>query len=172
MSVVHRLGSFRLVVAVLAAVTAVHMAMIAFGNITDYGTNYEFVAHVLAMDTTFQTPQTMWRAITSPMLVTTAYIAIIIWEAIAAIVLIVATVFWLRAGLNGHGTALARRLSNVGWMMWILLFGLGFITIGGEWFLTWQSEEWNGLQPALQNFLIASVALILGRLSEGEPAPS
>ncbi len=43
--------------------------------------------------------------------------------------------------------------------MWVLLFGVGFLAIGGEWVRMWQSEKWNGLQPALQNFLIAWEAL-------------
>ena len=50
--------------------------------------------------------------------------------------------------------------------MWVLLFGVGFLAIGGEWFQMWQSEKWNGLQPALQNFLIATVALVVAHLPE------
>ena len=50
--------------------------------------------------------------------------------------------------------------------MWILLFGVGFLAIGGEWFEMWQSQQWNGLQPATFNFLIASAGLILTRLPD------
>jgi predicted small integral membrane protein len=97
MRVFHTFGSLRVVVAALAAITAVQMALIAFGNITDYETNHQFVVHVLAMDTTFQSPNMMWRAITSPALVTVVYVAIIVWETVAALVLIAATVAWVRA---------------------------------------------------------------------------
>lgn len=143
-------------VAVLAAITAVQTTLIAVGNITDYDTNYQFVVHVLAMDTTFQSPDTMWRAITSPTLATLTYLAIIVWESVAALVLIAATVAWVRGPADT-----ARRLSSIGWLMWIVLFGGGFIAIGGEWFQMWQSSDWNGLDAALRHVIIAGIALIL-----------
>ena len=156
-----RLGTIRTVVALLALSTGLQMAFIAFGNITDFGTNQAFVIHVLAMDTTFNSPHTMWRAITSTGVDDAAYIAIIAWEVISAVVLIAAFVAWVRGRATG-----ARQLSIIGWLMWVLLFALGFIAIGGEWFEMWQSSKWNGLQPALQNLIIASVGLILTALVE------
>jgi predicted small integral membrane protein len=158
-----RIGGRRFVVIVLTAMTALQMALIAFGNITDFGTNQAFVQHVLAMDTTFRSPDMMWRAITSPGLQNTAYVVIIVWETLTALVLIAAFVAWLRAR-----TDTARRLSTLGWVMWVLLFGIGFIAIGGEWFQMWQSDKWNGLQPALQNFLIATAALVIAHLPAKE----
>jgi predicted small integral membrane protein len=156
-----RIGGLRFAVIVLTGMTALQMALIAFGNITDYGTNQAFVQHVLAMDTTFRSPDMMWRAITSPGLQNTAYVVIIAWEVLTAVVLIAALVLWIRAR-----DAAARRLSTLGWVMWVLLFGVGFLAIGGEWFQMWQSDKWNGLQPALQNFLIATVALVVTHLPE------
>ena len=156
-----RIGGLRFAVVVLTAMTALQMTLIAFGNITDFGTNQAFVQHVLAMDTTFRSPDMMWRAITSPGLQNAAYVVIIAWEALSALVLIAALVQWIR-GKDGT----ARRLSTLGWVMWVLLFGVGFLAIGGEWFQMWQSEKWNGLQPALQNFLIATVALVVAHLPE------
>ncbi|MDS0132260.1 MULTISPECIES: DUF2165 domain-containing protein [unclassified Amycolatopsis] len=157
-----RFGGLRFAVVVLTGMTALQMALIAFGNITDFGTNQAFVQHVLAMDTTFRSPDTMWRAITGTGLQNAAYVVIIAWETLTALVLIAAFVAWLR------GSASARRLSTLGWVMWVLLFGVGFLAIGGEWFQMWQSDKWNGLQPALQNFLIATVALVVAHLPERE----
>jgi predicted small integral membrane protein len=164
MTVLQRLGGLRTVVAVLAAITAVQTTLIAFGNITDYETNHQFVVHVLAMDTTFQSPDMMWRAITSPTLATLAYLAIIVWESVAALVLIAATVAWVRGQV-----VTARRLSSIGWLMWIVLFAGGFIAIGGEWFQMWQSSDWNGMDAALRHVIIAGLALILNHLPAGEP---
>jgi predicted small integral membrane protein len=48
--------------------------------------------------------------------------------------------------------------------MLIALFAGGFIVIGGEWFAMWQSTQWNGLQPALQNTILAAFALLLVHL--------
>jgi predicted small integral membrane protein len=159
-------------VAVLTAITASYLLLVVLGNVTDYGTNRAFVEHVLAMDTTFQSPNTMWRAITSPGLVTVAYLAIIAWEAVAALVLVAAFVSWLRVVFGGQDAATARLLSSTGLVMVVLLFGGGFIAIGGEWFQMWQSKSWNGLQAALQNFLVASVGLVLVHVVGRERKPA
>jgi predicted small integral membrane protein len=104
----------------------------------------------------------MWRAITSTGVQNAAYVVIIAWETLTALVLIAAFVGWLR------GSPWGRRLSTLGWVMWVLLFGVGFIAVGGEWFQMWQSDKWNGLQPALQNFLIATAALVIAHLPAKE----
>ncbi len=164
MGLLARFGGLRFAVAVLTAMTAVQVTLIAVGNITDFGTNQAFVHHVLAMDTTFKSPDMMWRAITSTGLQDTAYVVIIAWETLTALVLIAALVYWIRALATRTDDRAARRLSTLGWSMWVLLFGLGFIAIGGEWFQMWQSKSWNGLQAALQNFIIATAALIIAHL--------
>ena len=37
----------------IVAVIALFFTVVAFGNITDYGTNWQLVQHVLSMDTRF-----------------------------------------------------------------------------------------------------------------------
>ncbi|MFF7730321.1 DUF2165 domain-containing protein [Streptomyces sp. NPDC008001] len=157
-----RLGGLPFAAAALTATVALYMALVAFGNITDFGTNREFVRHVLAMDTTFQDDDLMWRAITDRTLQDIAYVAIIVWETLAAVVLVAGTVLWVR-GLTrpGAGFQRARRVSTLGLVMVLLLFGAGFIAIGGEWFAMWQSQKWNGLQAAGRNFLLAGFVLVL-----------
>ena len=49
---------------------------------TDYGSNYEFVRHVLMMDSTFRGNHGMWRAVNSPLVHTAFYIGIIAWESV------------------------------------------------------------------------------------------
>jgi len=158
------MGSLRAVVAVLTVITALQMTLIAVGNITDYETNHQFVVHVLGMDTTFHSPHLMWRSITSPTLTTIAYLLIIAWEALSALVLIAAAVAWIRSFGGRVATDTARRLSTLGWLMWLVLFAGGFIAVGGEYFQMWQSTKWNGLQSALQNIIIASFALVIANL--------
>ncbi|MBV8932238.1 MAG: DUF2165 domain-containing protein, partial [Kutzneria sp.] len=121
MRVLAWLGSLRLVVAVLTAVSALQIGLVTLGNITDYGTNYAFVQHVFAMDTTFRSPNVMWRAVTDPTLVTIGYVLIIGWEALTTLVLSAGLVAWLR------GSRLGRSLSSLGWLMQAMLFGGGFI---------------------------------------------
>ncbi|MFJ3617887.1 DUF2165 domain-containing protein [Streptomyces iakyrus] len=155
-------GTLTLAATLLTATIALYMALVAFGNITDFGTNQQFVRHVLAMDTTFKDEDLMWRAVTSRGLQDAAYVAIIVWETVAALVLIYGSWLWAR-----RDDVRARRMSTYGLLMVMLLFGAGFIGIGGEWFSMWQSEDWNGLDAATRVFLFSGVVLIVNQL----PAP-
>jgi predicted small integral membrane protein len=144
----------------LTATVALYTALVAFGNITDFGTNQQFVRHVLAMDTTFKDDDLMWRAVTSHAWEDAAYVAIIVWESLAALLLIAATFLWARRHPR------ARQLSTVGLLMLLLLFGAGFIATGGEWFAMWQSKTWNGLDAATRVVVLSGVVL-LGDASAG-----
>ncbi|MBE8473791.1 DUF2165 domain-containing protein [Streptomyces justiciae] len=154
--------ALHLTATLLTATVALYMALVAFGNITDFGTNQQFVRHVLAMDTTFKDDDLMWRAVTSKGLQDTAYVAIIVWETVSALVLIYGT--WLYARRNDLR---ARRFSTYGLLMVQLLFGAGFMAIGGEWFSMWQSADWNGLDAALRVFVLSGVVLIVVHLPSG-----
>ncbi|MFJ5732355.1 DUF2165 domain-containing protein [Streptomyces paradoxus] len=159
-------GALSLAATLLTATIALYMALVAFGNITDFGTNQQFVRHVLAMDTTFKDEDLMWRAITSRGLQDAAYVGIIVWETVAALVLIYGSWLWAR-----RDDLRARRMSTYGLLMVMLLFGAGFIAIGGEWFSMWQSEDWNGLDAATRVFLFSGVVLIVNQLSAPRAQP-
>jgi predicted small integral membrane protein len=163
-----RLGTLPVAVAVLTLITAAYYLLVAIGNITDFGTNQQFVIHVFEMDTTFNDDDVMWRSIGSSAIQNFAYLLIILWEVLIAAVLIWAFVAWVRALRAGGGYDKPRRLSTLGWIMILLLFAGGFIVIGGEYFQMWQSEDWNGLDPALQNVVIAGLALIIAHLPSRE----
>ncbi len=150
---------------VLTGILALYITLVALGNITDFGTNQDFVRHVLAMDTTFKDDDLMGRAITSRGLQDTAYVAIIVWETAAALVLLLATWRWIRRDHDG-----ARRLTTYGTLLLMVLFGAGFIAIGGEWFAMWQSSDWNGLDAATRVFLLSGVVLIVAHLPLGAEA--
>ncbi|MGC3002061.1 DUF2165 domain-containing protein [Streptomyces sp. G35A] len=152
-------GALPLTAALLTASVALYMTFVAFGNITDFGTNQAFVRHVLAMDTTFKDDDLMWRAITSEGLQDAAYVAIIVWETAAALVLLYGTWLWFR---RDHDQA--RRVSTYGLLMVMLLFGAGFLAVGGEWFAMWQSEDWNGLDAATRVFVFSGVVLLVNHL--------
>lgn len=155
-----RVSSLPLASTLLVGTVALYMALVAFSNITDFGTNQQFVRHVFAMDTTFKDEDLMWRAIESKGIQDAAYVLIIIWETVSALILIAATYFWARA-LGNRAFPTARRYSTLGLLMVLLLFGAGFIAIGGEWFVMWQSGDWNGLDAALRVFLLSGVVLLV-----------
>jgi len=162
-----RLGSLPFACGLLVFLNGLYLALVAFGNITDYGTNEPFVQHVLSMDTTNfgADPGTnldddvMWRAIKNDTLHTIAYIGIIAAETLGAVILLWATFTWLRDGGNGYRQA--RALSTLGLLLFIAIFMGGFIAIGGEWFQMWKSDAWNGLDPAFRNSALALLTLVL-----------
>jgi predicted small integral membrane protein len=162
------LGTLPVACTVLTAINGLYILLVVVGNIRDYDTNYAFVQHVLAMDTTNfggepgvgLDPDIIGRAITTPAVQTAAYLAIILWEALTAVLFLAATALWLGA-LRSRQFTHARRVATSAFLMLVILFMGGFITIGGEWFQMWRSDEWNGLQPAFQNTTLALFGLVL-----------
>jgi predicted small integral membrane protein len=135
--------------------------LVTFGNITDYGSNYAFVQHVLSMDTTFPGNALMYRAISSPFLWNLAYWLIILGEGITCILFLIAS--WrLWSVRNGSAAAFNAAKSGVavaatmGFLVWFL----GFMVIGGEWFAMWQSQTWNG-QDAAFKFYVTILAVLI-----------
>ncbi len=162
-----KLGTLPVAAAVLVALNGLYILLVAFGNITDFGTNQAFVHHVLAMDTTNfgappgteLDPDVMWRAITNTTVQNIAYIGLIVGERATVLVLVAAIVFWIRERDTGY--RVARALSTIGLLMLLLLFTGGFIAIGGEWFQMWKSTAWNGLDPAFRNSVLAMITLVV-----------
>lgn len=157
----------------LTAAMALFMTLVAFGNITDYGSNWQYVQHVLSMDTTFNSPNLMWRAVTDPALQTLAYLLIIATEAASAAIL-----WWGSARLWRHRRAAAVRFNAAkdvaiaGLTLAMLLWLTGFMTIGGEWFAMWQSQVWNGQDSASRFLAFTGLVLIFLSLPDGGPAPA
>ena len=146
--------------AALIGSIALFFTLVAFGNVTDYGSNWEFVQHVLSMDTTFPNSTLRWRAITNPGLQTAGYWSIIGWEAITAAVLWVGAVRLLWAA-SPNEVRRAKETAAVGLVFGFLLYSVGFVSIGGEWFAMWQSETWNGQQKAFNFLAMISAVLIV-----------
>ena len=56
----------RLVKTALLLAVALYYFLVVFNNLTDYNSHYQFVRHMLMMDTTFPGNRAMWRAVNSP----------------------------------------------------------------------------------------------------------
>ncbi len=145
----------------LVAATALFLALVVLNNITDYGSNYAFVEGVLSMSTTFPDNTLMWRSIESPLIYTIFYWSIILWEAAAMGLCIWGTVVLLKS-LNASAEDFnrAKKFASAGLTLSLLQWYVAFITVGGEWFLMWQSEEWNGQDAAFRMFGIIGITLI------------
>ena len=143
------------------AAVALHMTLVAAGNITDYGTNWAFVQHVLAMDTTFHSPALMWRAVTDPTLQAAAYLAIIAAETAGAVLLWAGLARLWRARAAGPEAFHAAKGLALFALMWCFaIWVAGFIAIGGEWFAMWQSATWNGQEAATRFAAVTGIAMI------------
>jgi predicted small integral membrane protein len=147
-------------VACVAAV-ALFASVVAFGNVTDYGTNWAFVQHVLAMDTIFPDSTIRWRAVTAPTLQQASYIAIIAAEALTALLCWIGAWRLLAATHAPAGAfAAAKGFAIAGLTLGFLIWQVGFMTIGGEWFGMWQSTQWNGIASAFR-FQITILAVLI-----------
>ncbi len=145
----------------LVATVALFFTLVAIGNVTDYGSNFTFVQHVLAMDTTFKSPALMWRAIENPTFHHVAYVGIIAWEIATAILLWVGVArLWGARSAPRRQFQGARGPAVLGLTAGFLLYGAGFIGIGGEWFAMWQSQTWNGQRSAAIFLLLIGLALL------------
>jgi predicted small integral membrane protein len=148
--------------AALVAAIALFASLVAFGNLTDYNTNFAFVQHVLSMDTIFSFSTIKYRAITDPALQRAAYAVIIAVEAVTALLCWIGAVMLVRRLRADAGTFnRAKTFAVLGLTLGFLLWQVGFMSIGGEWFGMWQSQQWNGVPSAYRFVLVIGVVLIL-----------
>ena len=155
-------------IAMVAAI-ALFATVVAFGNITDYGTNFAFVQHVLSMDTIFERSTIHYRAVTSPALHHLAYAAIIATEALTAVLCWIGAYALLRR-LRAEAAVFnrAKTFAVAGLTLGFLLWQVGFMTIGGEWFGMWQSQSWDGVPSAFRFVMVIAAVLIVVVLPDGE----
>ena len=145
----------------LMATIALWLALVAFGNLTDYGSNLVFVQHVLAMDSIFPDAAIHYRAIHAPLLQHAAYVLIITTETLAAVLCGLGA--WRLWRARRASAALFRRSARVavaGLTLGLLLWLGGFMAIGGEWFGMWMSSQWNGLASAFRFVVVLLLALV------------
>ena len=51
--------------------------------------------------------------------------------------------------------------------MWLV----AFISVGGEWFLMWQSRAWNGEETAFRDFTMVGIVLLVLMFPERDVQP-
>jgi predicted small integral membrane protein len=145
----------------LVASIALFFTIVAFDNISDYDSNWQFVQHVLSMDRTFPDSKLHWRATIDPNIQRAAYWLIIATQVSTAALLWLGTVRLL-ATIGANGFMRAKTLAVLGLTVGLLLYMVGFVTIGGEWFAMWQSATWNGQQKAFEfTSMIVGVMIVL-----------
>jgi predicted small integral membrane protein len=151
----------RLSKCILVLAVAFFYTLVVFNNTTDYNSNYQFVRHVLQMDSTFPGNHGMWRAMNQPSIYTIFYLSIIVWETVTSVLGWWAGIAMLRALRSPvarfqRAKTLAIAALTLGMLMWFV----AFLSVGGEWFLMWQSKVWNGQDEAFRMFVVLGIVLL------------
>jgi len=146
----------------LVAGIALFYMLVVFDNLTDFDSNYQFVRHVLSMDSTFPGNHGMWRALPSPAFHMAFYLSIIAWEIASTILLWWGVARLLRAlRLSASVFNAAKRVAVLSLTLSMLMWLVAFLSVGAEWFLMWQSKTWNGQDPAFRMFAVVGLVLLI-----------
>ena len=154
---------------VMVLALAAFAFMVTFNNITDYGSNFAFVQHVLSMDTTFPDNAAMYRAITTPALWHAGYWLIIAGEGLTFVLLLIGGIAMFGArGASAAAFEASKRWAIAGATVGFLVWFFGFMVVGGEWFLMWQSDIWNGQDAAFKFYMAILGVLVFVNQADGE----
>jgi predicted small integral membrane protein len=156
----------------LLAGVALYYSLVVFNNTTDFDSNYQFVRHVLMMDTTFPGNNGMWRALPAPAFHLAFYLSVIAWEFVTCILLWWGVVKLAQARRQPSAAFnTAKRIPILALTLSLLMWLVAFLDIGGEWFLMWQSHMWNGQEAAFRMFAVVGIVLLilLHPETEGQP---
>ena len=146
----------------LLAGFAFYCTLVVFNNLSDFNSNYEFIRHVLSMDSTFPGNRAMWRAMPWPAVHLVFYWTIIAWEFATGVLAWWGLVRLIRAFRRpaidfNAGKRVAVAALTLSLLMWLV----AFLDVGGEWFLMWQSRVWNGQEEAFRMFVIVGFVMLL-----------
>jgi predicted small integral membrane protein len=164
--------TLRIAKILLVFAVAFFYSIVVLNNMTDYNSNYQFVRHVLMMDSTIAGNRGMWRALNSPAWHTAFYVSIIAWQTVTMLLswwggaCLVRALRKTAAEFN-HAKRVAIVALTAGLLMWLV----GFLSIGGEWFMMWQSKTWNGQEAAFRMFSIIGIVLLLVAQPDGDEQP-
>ena len=153
--------TLRIAKVALVFAVAFFYSLVVLNNLADYDSNYQCVRHVLMMESTFPGNRGMWRAINSPKWHTVFYLSIIAWETVTMILCWLGG--FLMAGAMREGSTVfnqSKRVAISALTLSLLMWFVVFLSVGGEWFLMWQSKLWNGQDAAFRMFTVVGVILL------------
>ncbi len=164
--------TIRMAKLLLLAGIALFYTLVVLNNTTDFDSNYQFVHHVLSMDSTFPGNKVMWRAMPQPAIHLVFYFSIIAWE-IVTMVLCWLGVYKLGKALRAPEAVFnaAKRIPIAALTLSMLMWLVAFLSVGAEWFLMWQSHTWNGQEAAFRMFAVVGIVLLLMVQPDREAQP-
>lgn len=154
---------------ILVLFVALFCLIVSYNNVVDYGSNYTFVQHVMTMDTTFPDNRLKDRAIPSPLMHQIAYGLIIAGELTAGLLNLAGSVAMFRHLRSDRRSFSRATVPPVaGLTIGIAIWFFGFMTVASEWFLMWQSQQWNAVQAAFRFVICLAVVLIFLTQTEAD----
>jgi predicted small integral membrane protein len=130
------------------------------------------VRPMIAMTDTFNNPWQTWRAMTAPWAAPAGLIVIMSTEGIAGILASIGVLAML-ANFRASAEAFAKGKAwmILGCLAAILVWGIGFMVIAGDWFLSWErsKDPLNSQAGAMIYFLPCALALIVAMVHREEP---
>jgi predicted small integral membrane protein len=133
----------RLALIVMALFPALWGLLGDLNNVTDFtGTANNAVKPMIEMTNTFGNPWQTWRAIMAPLAPQVGLIVIMAMETATGVFGAVAVVVML-ANLRGSAAAFAKGKAwmILGCLSAILVWGVGFMIVAGDWFLAWEASK-------------------------------
>jgi predicted small integral membrane protein len=145
---------------VFMASVCVWTGLVGINNVMDYRANFQFVQHVLEMDTTFPGNPLLWRSLRWGPLQHAAYLGIIAVELLVGLLSGIAVFRMLAARDDPEKFSRAKAVGVMALALGVLLWLAGFEVIGGEYFLMWQSPTWNGQESAFRFAVLCVLGLL------------
>lgn len=134
-------------------ILAIMSFFFAFNNIFDFQINFQYVQDILLMNTVFEPMNHGWRNIESPWMHHLFLYFIILIE-------LSASVFFFIGFFKRN-----YKFSQIGIIILLSLFLVGFLIIGSEYFLMWQSAKYsNGKSTAFYMVFLLLLIHIIGQL--------
>lgn len=168
----------RIVSSCVTLMAAAYFLLVAFDNLTNLDSNWGFVKGVLAGDGLSKGNGFEWRAVHATWFAALSYAAIIAAETLAGVLLLHGGVRGLMWRSRPAAWERAQRSVMAGGLVGLLVFFFGFTVIGGNWFVMYLNDKWNGMDPAFQNTVTVLFVLVLslatsagGRLARSVSVP-
>lgn len=135
--------------------------LVALNNLRDPQSNLRFVEHLMRMDTIFPDSRLKSRAIDSPWLHRLFFALIVVTEGLTALLCTAgAAVLGAALGASAADFHAAKSVAFAGLGLGFALWFGGFMVIGGQWFASWQSQQWNGRESAFMFYSAIGLAFV------------
>lgn len=154
--------SFRIIKILIVSGVSLYFGVVVLNNLTDYDSNFTLVQHVLTMDTVYPNCPLLWRSIHSHWVHSIFYGLIIFWEASVATLTGIGSIRLVKT-LNQRESQFnqSKKTAAIGLALGFMLALLVFLSIGSEWFLMWQSTQWNGVTAGTRLLGLCGVSLLI-----------